>query len=701
MVSLPPTVALSRSLSPSEGERLSAALSHLGSRVTRTAEARAVCVPATPDWVVKCLGRKKLPILVGERVPMRGYDLYPLGDSGFLADVWVPRRREYDDLALVTDPGDWPVPVPNESSKWHPRCYVPVASLERMPLWLLCDPSRVFLGGPEAKIYMNDLELKGRGVRSVPVPGAEGSVDHVPVKVFTRKPLKTFLTGPEILARLPRKGSVMMSVAGWPLRYVPIRYLDFLASRGQLPRKLSDLDGLIRARDSVRSGTDEVFEYGPPRFVETEAYHFTPRGLRVVTLRHVVFGRYRTLNESFRGRDPRADPFTRCLHKYLSSCEGRERLRAAGLLDEGWALDIEEEVPWREDQEALRGIKGTWVGRNVGGREEYRELDDWDQFFHPDSAKVSLVVRCVSGNDRFLRCGRKAEALRSLGRRKAELLLDRRNRLLGDREVAWEAFSCSDRDRFGPWGSSPPARWLPSGRPGSFSQKVASAEEDPDPLPGDVTLTGKSEWAGRRLTREPEWTSGWQEEPPKDWSPPSLPDNPVEAEERGWRLLTRLEQVTTLWDRDNHKSSWHSRGKKDRWLDAHQRDEDRELLLSQVDFWERQCWALLPENHPLEGLLREGVGEALRALSGETRWEKEEEETIRLTSLVDALALGFRDLALPVFRFYFPGDREKGERRRERLKKREEWVERSVRECLDHQGLGEKEVPVAVIGGDW
>ena len=148
-------------------------------------------------------------------------------------------------------PGGQDIQDKRGNKPWRAKNWINTRDLERMPLWLLNDPTRVFMergdktdtylfpheksaGDVECPTLIASLNLKSNNTREIPsaLIASEG-VNYSLVNAKRKGLNKRYLTGPEILERCPSGFSWMGSVAGWPLKYCPPRFLLWWAAEGE------------------------------------------------------------------------------------------------------------------------------------------------------------------------------------------------------------------------------------------------------------------------------------------------------------------------------------------------------------------------------------------------------------------------------------------------------------------------------------
>ncbi len=152
--------------------------------------------------------------------------------------------------------GDWQIPLDprckeggqdikdrNDRLPWRAKNWIGVRDLRRMPLWLLNDPVRVYMERSDKTDFLfRDAEKKDADFQ-VPeyFPIKRGEEPDIisegvgyKLRLITRKGLgRKFLTGPEVLERAHSNFSWMGSLAGWPLRYCPPKWLFWWARGGE------------------------------------------------------------------------------------------------------------------------------------------------------------------------------------------------------------------------------------------------------------------------------------------------------------------------------------------------------------------------------------------------------------------------------------------------------------------------------------
>jgi hypothetical protein len=379
-------------------------------------------------------------------------------------------------------PGEHQFPMPSvdiETGRlkdWG-KTWVRVAHLAQLPWWLLLDQRKVYLERDDRTTrYFSPREIR------------EG---------------KWYLTGREILQRVPLEKSFLMSVMGWPLAYIPLKYLVWLASGGEF------------------SGPDApqiTVEHYPPKGCKTvQVWKFRPVVLRTgyyrsqdgntLTIKHgqPCWQAYPMdvplPTKSWQTREPACfgplfpGPLKDAIYAYLESAEARDQLDKLGRDPDCEWSDFYPHGVWTDDVEAYKPAEIHETPRT------------WRIFTTGQPVKGVLL---------------QAHELPTTYQYEAY-----RNR-----------FSERDRDRFGPW--------YAHGRPVWLGTK-GLVQEDIDPTPAEWRLGLLENGSNGRLQLWDKYPGSQAEEEPRDWMPPAAPAEELEALERIYRQQEWLERLAESW----------------------------------------------------------------------------------------------------------------------------------------------------------
>lgn len=524
----------------------------------------------TRSRIETCLSRASIPVAAYPTHSLPHWQGMHWEKFGSSAHALLPDAETR--LSHITDPGDWPLPKAYTKEDWRPRCHINRETLESLPAWLLYDQRLVFLGGPKAEALTEDLVAVATGKKS-------------------RRTEPAILSGPDLLwATNYIRFSALMSVAGWPLRYVPIRYLLFLVGSGDYTGDDAPLIYTLHVPEDFHNQIDPftvipVKPAGAPGSVEVrrEPVRYLPSSKWVngspVQIRYSPQTPWVTVRSA--GFSPAYGLLRHWLQKYLDSAEGKARIAAVEEdTSEDWNAP-------RPGQNPSLGC-GCWTGRPAVV-ETYSQADwesprrkdadgTWHSFFDPQASRPVL--------------------------RPSDDII--------------EAFSSKDTDRFGPWGSGPDPVWIDNGKNYSLTRRIrrAARQDDHDPTLSCLVL-GLAE--GPYGPEMPLWRSPRVDEP-QDWKPPPMPYDELDA----YRVLLAIQSeceylqtdMGTRWDRYNE---WVAQNA----LNPHTEftfGKDRQQIADRLRFlW----WRLKYHVEPTLGIVppwfvqvEELVKETLRVLQG-------------------------------------------------------------------------------------
>lgn len=382
-----------------------------------------------------CIRKGPLPYLPA------GWEWRP---SAKLQNFWVAVQAKHPGFnPEPDDPGEWILswddrllPAGEEQKlykkkerPWRPETWVRVGQLRFLPTWLLDDPRFVYLRRTRKVEPYFHQPRPGQWVEAASEPETQ---TYSPRKKIWLPPHpgelnKTFLTGREMLARIPWEQSFQLSVAGWPLWAVPVTYLLWLASGGEFTGREAPKAYFLRPAqllrgtgrwltDEYREGDrcplrlatpspvitwKEVREYGSGNMVaydpipgqavsdpNLKSYRYVPqvivRRVPVADITNIPLPNLPQLWEGTQKFGPLYATLLRGLVTYLNSAEGQAQLEE---LDERHQLrpdNYQDSSLWRE-----WSPRGCWTGNPVWispgtikdiAQEDLKKPEEWAAF---------------------------------------------------------------------------------------------------------------------------------------------------------------------------------------------------------------------------------------------------------------------------------------------------------------------------------